>query len=991
MANAIVNRQVNIYISSGEAQKALDKLIAKEKVLKDELAKATDPKRITQLKNELTKLAEPIDRATKKLKGELTPSLRDVQRTVNTLGARLKKMSTQDADFSSVLNQYRQAQLELSKIKAQTDQLNKSQASLKKQSFIGSFLGNLAAGAITAITSKISAAAQQSVQWALQTEGVKRAFDKLNSPNLLAQLRTATKGTVSDLELMKKAVNANNFQIPLNTLGKLLEFASRRARDTGQSVEFLSESIVTGIARKSPLILDNLGINIKRINDEFQKTGDFAKAAFNVVNQELEKAGPALETNADKVDRLAAKWQNFWTEVGAGAVTVGDNIANFFNKLIDPAAAAADEANQKIAESNQNAFDYELRVMQTYKDKLATADKAGRDKIIDQVNSDITVTKRLRDEAFAKGLTSQGDQFDRYLDLWNKFLLDIQGGNLGSNTIANLEGALSLLQQQLKTAEIGSDNFKKIKKEIAKTQQELDAATGKTAGEAAKKVSDANKKILEDYKRLREELRKLVNDRPDASPFEKEVQSLTEKFEQLRELAHGNRQKLKEIDEQYYIELLEIQIKFGRLELEEFIRKEKEKEKRTLDLQQRISDRTIGTGTNDRLDTATTDKAEKDARNKLAGLELEVRKKTGKQRLQAELELLEEQKRQELSNKDLTENEKLLIEDKYRELRKQKEIDHIVAITEQIAGFAQQALDVFTIFTDARTAKENAELDADRQRNDTKKRNFDRQLKGKVITQFQYDREIQKLEKEQEKREKEVRLKQFKRQQRADIIQAIINGAMAITSTLAAKPGATDIISLGAFRAIQIGLAVATTAAQIATIAKQKAPEHAKGGKLGGRSHSEGGNPILDGSGRKIAEIEKGEGIINKKTMSDRRNYTLSGTPSQIASTINRLHGGVGWDASARIVPEWRITKPPRMNFTAMKKAYASGGVFETPGQSQPAQNIDLTEMTNVIRDMQVTLATIQREGITAFTLLTQHEKQQARLNSIRSDSTMKG
>ena len=85
----------------------------------------------------------------------------------------------------------------------------------------------------------------------------------------------------------------------------------------------------------------------------------------------------------------------------------------------------------------------------------------------------------------------------------------------------------------------------------------------------------------------------------------------------------------------------------------------------------------------------------------------------------------------------------------------------------------------------------------------------------------------------EEQREQEVELIQrraFERQKRLQIAQAVINGAQAIIGTLAANPGPADILSLGAFRAIQIGLVVATTAAQIAAISRQT---FAKGGYTG--------------------------------------------------------------------------------------------------------------------------------------------------------------
>jgi hypothetical protein len=155
----------------------------------------------------------------------------------------------------------------------------------------------------------------------------------------------------------------------------------------------------------------------------------------------------------------------------------------------------------------------------------------------------------------------------------------------------------------------------------------------------------------------------------------------------------------------------------------------------------------------------------------------------------------------------------------------------------------------------------------------------------------------------------------------------LINGALAVTSTLAAKPGALDILTLATFRAINIGLVLGTVAAQVATIAERKPPELAAGGKLGGRSHSAGGNAVVDGLGNKIAEVEAEEGIVNKRTMHDRGHYTVSGTPSQIISRLNAMYG-VNWESGAVLTPAWQTMKHSPINVPAIRKYYATGGTF---------------------------------------------------------------
>lgn len=132
----------------------------------------------------------------------------------------------------------------------------------------GIFLGTMAtklAGLLGQQASKLKDFALESaragVEMAEQADGVTKAFNAMDNPNLLDNLRKATKGTVNDVQLMTAAVQANDFRIPLEDLGKYLEFAQLKAQQTGQSVDYMTNSIVTGLGRKSPLILDNLGIS----------------------------------------------------------------------------------------------------------------------------------------------------------------------------------------------------------------------------------------------------------------------------------------------------------------------------------------------------------------------------------------------------------------------------------------------------------------------------------------------------------------------------------------------------------------------------------------------------------------------------------------------------------------------------------------------------------------------------------------------------------
>ena len=166
--------------------------------------------------------------------------------------------------------------------------------------------------------SEIISFGKEIIGLASKTEGVKRAFDRLGMPSLMNDLKAATRGAVSEFDLMKSAVSANNFKIPLENLSSYLSFATRRAEETGQSVDYLVDSIIMGIARKSPLILDNLGINIVEVRNEMEKTGDMAKAVGNIIDREMSTAGKAVDTAATKFGQLSAKWDDFKTALGGG-------------------------------------------------------------------------------------------------------------------------------------------------------------------------------------------------------------------------------------------------------------------------------------------------------------------------------------------------------------------------------------------------------------------------------------------------------------------------------------------------------------------------------------------------------------------------------------------------------------------------------------------------------------------------------------------------
>lgn len=239
-------------------------------------------------------------------------------------------MSRQDIDFKigADLKQFRTA-------------MGNVDHSLKKLSGGFGALGGVigASFAVDAIRQFVS----ESVELANQAEGVKAAFDRINDPELLSELRTATRGTIDDLELMKAAVKAKNFNIPLEQLGNLLGFAQQRATETGESIDYMAESIVLGIARKSIPILDNLGFSATEVREEFGKTGDMATAVGNIIERQMGNAGERTLTTSELIAQQRAEITNL-------KIAVGEQLQPVYNAFLNEVKGGLNSINTLMSD-----------------------------------------------------------------------------------------------------------------------------------------------------------------------------------------------------------------------------------------------------------------------------------------------------------------------------------------------------------------------------------------------------------------------------------------------------------------------------------------------------------------------------------------------------------------------------------------------------------------------------------------------------------------
>ena len=263
--------------------------------------------------------------------------MNDYKRVLEQLTADYNKMS--DAQKKSIGNDYLQTidalKQKFKAAKQQVDDFNRSLGNTseiklpeggsglfgggKLDGMLQVFGGNLmtkAAGFAADFAAEIAGCVSQGIELARQGEGVRRAFERLGRGDILDGLREATHGTVTDIELMKAAVKFNDFRLPVEELGTMLAFAQQKAKDTGQSVDYMVDSIVTGLGRKSLMILDNLGLSAAEIREKMKQTGDMTKAVGAIIREQMESAGDYVETAADRAAQANVSLQNKMEELG---------------------------------------------------------------------------------------------------------------------------------------------------------------------------------------------------------------------------------------------------------------------------------------------------------------------------------------------------------------------------------------------------------------------------------------------------------------------------------------------------------------------------------------------------------------------------------------------------------------------------------------------------------------------------------------------------
>jgi len=280
------------------------------------------------LKKQYTETGKEIRNLTSQI-GEQTSKLNVLDMTISQLKKQQKSLQKEFENTSKTLNPelYGILEQKLQEVSSRMAELKQNAKSFGELAASDQANGMLYGNMMTKAAELFGSYAQGfkdsvkelidgGLEMAETADGVTKAFKDMDQPDLLDNLRKATKGTVNDVQLMTAAVKANDFRIPLEDLGKYLEFAQLKAQQTGQSVDYMTDSIVTGLGRKSPLILDNLGISAAEISEKTKETGDFMKAVAEIVDTQLAEAGETYISAADRAAQKTVELQNAQKALG---------------------------------------------------------------------------------------------------------------------------------------------------------------------------------------------------------------------------------------------------------------------------------------------------------------------------------------------------------------------------------------------------------------------------------------------------------------------------------------------------------------------------------------------------------------------------------------------------------------------------------------------------------------------------------------------------
>lgn len=245
-------------------------------------------------------------------------------------------------------------------------ELSSLKASFKKVEQAGKTMANIGKSITMGVTLPLAGAAAALVSFGAKAESALQIEDSFNrvsesagtmGDEMLAALQKSSRGLISNTDLMK------NFNLASQLVGKefavnlpeAMGYLGKVSAATGESMDYMMTSMVRGIGRLSPLILDNLGIQVDlaqayedyaasvgKSTDELSKSEQQTAATIQVMRLLKENTASMSDEFGTTGDRIKAAMENAKVAIGTNLVGAlqgaGDALVPLignFSKLFD--------------------------------------------------------------------------------------------------------------------------------------------------------------------------------------------------------------------------------------------------------------------------------------------------------------------------------------------------------------------------------------------------------------------------------------------------------------------------------------------------------------------------------------------------------------------------------------------------------------------------------------------------------------------------------
>lgn len=588
--------------------------------------------------------------------------------------------------------------------------------------------------------------------------------------------------------------------------------------DTAQALKDLAEmqdlkfnrdaltQTLESITKEYDDFLEKNGKKVRDFRNEMLKASDKAVNAKNPIVRYFYSLKSAMHTSNETFKNAAAREaQNFTNIIASLETQIKDydlQINNLETRM--KGRGNKQENNQQITNNNNGGngtgadSDNRLKEIKAFQSELKSLREQSQTDLLTGWDKTKAELENKWDDIIEKARKIYGKN--------SKMVNDLEDEKLASIADAGQK----YIQTQAKTLDDFSRKIQDWAKEVLPKgdNEVLDAMLG-TEQKWAKRFTDANTQ-LEEFRDLR---KKFVKGNVDTTALDKLIEKLETEMSQMADLEVQDIQKT---------------LQKYQKDIDTFITNE----------QKDVSNATISE--TERQKQAIKEKYEleiqmieklKVARKAQNGEDADVSD------LEAKIEELKRLLNQQLSNVDTNAGKSAnktiwqqLAEFDWSKMSEnwQRGLD---LMTQGLQEFANTAFDIYNSIAQVQDNLMQAELQRAQESYDAQSAALQKQLNSGVISQKNYEAKMAKLQEEKEKKEKKLKHEQFEREKTASIIQATINGALAIANVWSTNAG------MPILAAVLTAVTAAVTAAQIAAIATQPNP-YAKGGYIRGKQYA---------------------------------------------------------------------------------------------------------------------------------------------------------